>query len=795
MNQNRGFHASRAFWLVLAFSAAIALLASRPGSTPAAEAAESGALPAWGIVPSPNGGAAPNQLNAVAVLSDTDVWAAGHFGDFLYPDPAVHHWDGVAWRLVEVPAAVGTAELYGVAAVAADDIWFVGGKNVGGQALILRWNGAALEVVPHPNPGTFNRLYGVAAAADDDVWAVGEYASGGVSRPLTLHWDGAVWTQVASPTRPGYTALQAVEAIASDDVWAVGYGDDSTFAIHWDGAAWTAFPTPNAGSGSTFKGLSAVSSAEVWAVGDGANGLLAARWNGTRWRRVQTPQPPGFSNDLNDVVALASNDAWAVGYFSDSHGDWKTLILHWDGSSWRKVPSPSPDPTLNSLFGVDGVPGGDLWAVGEGGYVDGGQTTLALRWDGAAWRVVPSANGGLGDNSLAGISAVSADDIWSVGDVDGDSLTLHWDGAAWSLVPSPNLQLGAELEGVLALAADDVWAVGTTGPTGLLNYSTVTMHWDGAAWTIVPSPDPGGNSVDRLYAVDGAAANDVWAVGEYWDASGRSLGAILHWDGVAWSIVPNDCGTALLGLEVVSAADIWAVGDSTTCHFDGLNWTVVPSPQPRPEFFEIALPLEDVSAIAPDDIWAVGASVKDFAKYLVWTGFAEHWDGTEWTRFDLADAQVLYGVEAVAANDVWAAGTTGFGPVILHYDRQSWSEVPTPQPGGGQLNDITAAPGGRLWAVGSSFFDFEGFRTLVMEAPSTTQGSVIGDTGVSGALVSWFGPTTGSVSTDSFGEYTTAGLPAGDYTFFASAAGCTPATAEVTVIAGVVIVQNLPISC
>jgi hypothetical protein len=111
------------------------------------------------------------------------------------------------------------------------------------------------------------------------------------------------------------------------------------------------------------------------------------------------------------------------------------------------------------------------------------------------------------------------------------------------------------------------------------------------------------------------------------------------------------------------------------------------------------------------------------------------------------------------------------------------------------LNAITAAAGGKLWSVGSTFSaDFEG-RTLIMEAPSATQGTVMGDTGVAGAVVSWFGPVSGSATTNVFGDYEAAGLPAGDYFFVASAGGCTPATANVTVIAGTTTIQDLPIAC
>jgi hypothetical protein len=57
-----------------------------------------------------------------------------------------------------------------------------------------------------------------------------------------------------------------------------------------------------------------------------------------------------------------------------------------------------------------------------------------------------------------------------------------------------------------------VWAVGYDVPAGASAPQTLTLNWNGSAWSTVTSPDVG--SDDELYAVGttpGAAA--VWAVG------------------------------------------------------------------------------------------------------------------------------------------------------------------------------------------------------------------------------------------------------------------------------------------
>src|SRR5437762_3576748 len=67
---------------------------------------------------------------------------------------------------------------------------------------------------------------------------------------------------------------------------------------------------------------------------------------------------------------------------------------------------------------------------------------------------------------------------------------------------------------------------------------TLIEHWDGIAWSVVPSPNVSG--LDRtLTGVAAVSANDVWAVGYYHNANYVVQTLIEHWNGSAWSIVPS----------------------------------------------------------------------------------------------------------------------------------------------------------------------------------------------------------------------------------------------------------------
>src|SRR5262249_51264928 len=107
-------------------------------------------------------------------------------------------------------------------------------------------------------------------------------------------------------------------------------------------------------------------------------------------------------------------------------------------------------------------------------------------------QVIPSPNSGTGKSALTSVAAVSASDMWSVGESfpteDGyQALIEHWDGTSWSVVNGPTLSSPYRLNAVAAAATDDVWTVGSLDPNG----RTVIEHWNGTNLMTVPQPDNG----------------------------------------------------------------------------------------------------------------------------------------------------------------------------------------------------------------------------------------------------------------------------------------------------------------
>ena len=96
-----------------------------------------------------------------------------------------------------------------------------------------------------------------------------------------------------------------------------------------------------------------------------------------------------------------------------------------------------------------------------------------------------------------------------------ETFSDHWNGSAWSLVTMPlvtgssNL-LTYQFNSIVANSPTDVWAVGGSGDNALEQggspSTTLIEHWNGSAWSIVPSPSPGTN--DNLSGVTTSNASE-----------------------------------------------------------------------------------------------------------------------------------------------------------------------------------------------------------------------------------------------------------------------------------------------
>jgi hypothetical protein len=250
----------------------------------------------WILTPmavSPDPASKGIRLSAVAALSPDDAWASGTLyaigpGNLFGATPVgalIEHWDGTGWSIVPNPAQDRPGvSLSALAVVSPSDIWAAGYQTgASGQTspLVEHWNGSSWTAVPAPAGQGSSVLMAVSADGPDDAWATGIQNTDGYAYgpPLVEHWSGSTWAVVSLPptVRSAYNqgALDAVYAASPSDVWAGATGfEGGTLAgdgdlLHWDGSNWTLVPTGPQEYGLVygFRALGGTGPGNVWAAG------------------------------------------------------------------------------------------------------------------------------------------------------------------------------------------------------------------------------------------------------------------------------------------------------------------------------------------------------------------------------------------------------------------------------------------------------------------------------------------------------------------------------------------------
>jgi hypothetical protein len=293
--------------------------------------------------------------------------------------------------------------------------------------------------------------------------------------------------------------------------------------------------------GNAFSGVSCTSASACTAVGSfgGRNGgqfkTLVESWDGTRWSVVPSPNegPASGSNELWGVSCRSASACTAVGNIITNGNHYKTLVESWDGTRWSVVPSPNEGPVSddNQLYGVSCPSASACTAVGGIAGRNGGQfKTLIESWDGTRWSVVPSPNGPNEESHiyhLYNVSCPSASACTAVGTFghlkgtkgsDYQTFVESWDGTRWSVVPSPNGPNEGEpnYDQLWDVSCPSASACTAVGSFGYSSDETLVESWNGARWSVVPSPDVGlAFDHNDLLGVSCTSASLCTAVGSF----------------------------------------------------------------------------------------------------------------------------------------------------------------------------------------------------------------------------------------------------------------------------------------
>lgn len=205
-------------------------------------------------------------LRSVWALSASDAWAVGGKSTttpFLVEGCLTLHYNGSSWTQVPVPA-VGTYRnrFNAINGIAANDAWAVGtwgNAYPDFNGLLMHWNGSAWSnssLAP-----AFTEIWDVKMIAANDVWAIGEKTVGGPFS--TVHWDGAAWTEYALPGEDSNVFTVALAVKPNHDVFAFGNH------IHkWNGSAWVIVDSLTRISDANVKAAATLpTTGEIWAAG------------------------------------------------------------------------------------------------------------------------------------------------------------------------------------------------------------------------------------------------------------------------------------------------------------------------------------------------------------------------------------------------------------------------------------------------------------------------------------------------------------------------------------------------
>jgi hypothetical protein len=494
------------------------------------------------------------------------------------------------------------------------------------------------------------------------------------------------------------------------------------------GPVWSVTPTPNRVGPSigSLAGVSCASARACFAVGP-VSGVtepdphtLAESWNGSTWSILKSPSKGLFSS-LSSVSCTSASACTAVGAYYTLSTHQRALIESWNGTRWSVSSSPNPANAYGvALDGVSCTSATACTAVGSYLVNGGGYFTLIESWNGSTWSIVPSPNP-TGASALIGpnlnaVSCTSASACVAVGSYEAASsgvvrtLIESWNGAIWSIVPSPNQNLDdSYLTAVSCRSAGLCTAVGQVGRFGS---GTLIESWKGSTWSIVPSPNPSPGR-GALAGVSCPSPTSCRAIGSYANSKGVSRALAESWNGSTWSIVPTpNRGTvnnALGGVSCQSASACVAVGDVTSTPnlrqsltlaetWHAGKWSIARSAN----LVTYSNGLRDVSCPSARFCIAIGLYLNSKG---VSRALAESWNGSAWSIMpspNVGSRGVVGGINCRSSKFCFAVGTRVGKTLIEKWNGSAWSILPSPSVRfSNDLASVSCASASSCTAVGS----------------------------------------------------------------------------------------------
>ncbi len=259
-------------------------------------------------------------------------------------------------------------------------------------ALAVTGGASAMAATPaSPSWHVVKRVHSGGAGVFTAVVAVGKtggWAFNGVEGPTAWRRSGSSWTRVPFPGRSDETVVAAGASSASN-AWAFTGTGTTSRALRWNGSAWSAVRS----FGKEIGGAVVLSASDVWVFGVPfvpGNALGAWHYNGRTWARVAS------GHGLQGGSGLSATDIWA---FTG------TKVAHWNGHTWARTSVAGLLPAKQELndpavVGIVAESRSSVYAIGSGNLEDEGGPTVILHYNGHSWRKVAQGNFGIGTSPV-----------------------------------------------------------------------------------------------------------------------------------------------------------------------------------------------------------------------------------------------------------------------------------------------------------------------------------------------------------------------------------------------------------
>jgi hypothetical protein len=233
--------------------------------------------------------------------------------------------------------------------------------------------------------------------------AVGGVSHGNDSNPAELmeRWDGHGWQHLATPAGRVMTSVSCTSPTACVAVGSDSNQDFGVYSESWDGTAWAVQANGEGSTGDVVSGVSCTEPDSCTEVGSSFYYDLtptASQWNGAGWNS-QNAATPAYADTDNDgfatVSCVSASACVAVGSYDDvmlPDDNSESLAERWNGSTWAVLPTPLLGGREGSLGDISCVSASACLAVGE---TDNQQVNpnhpttwpLVERWNGRTWSV------------------------------------------------------------------------------------------------------------------------------------------------------------------------------------------------------------------------------------------------------------------------------------------------------------------------------------------------------------------------------------------------------------------------